>query len=56
MKRRFERHFSPAIVAAAKRVSFTDAWDLLAETEDESDKFFERIVEAARDAGKKRFI
>ena len=45
-----------AIVAAAKRVDFTRAWDLLAETEDESDKFFERIVEAERDAWKKRFI
>lgn len=45
-----------ALVAAAKRVSFTDAWDLLAETEGESDEFFERIVEAERDALKKRFI
>lgn len=45
-----------AIVAAAKRVDFTEAWDLLAETEGESDKFFERIVEAERNALKKRFI
>ncbi|UCD44390.1 MAG: DEAD/DEAH box helicase [Candidatus Bathyarchaeota archaeon] len=45
-----------AIVATARRVDFTDAWDILAETEGESDKFFERIVEAERDALKKRFI
>ncbi|MCW3992099.1 MAG: DEAD/DEAH box helicase, partial [Candidatus Bathyarchaeota archaeon] len=45
-----------AIVAAAKRVDFTEAWDLLAETEGESNKFFERIVEAEREALKKRFI
>ena len=45
-----------AIVAAAKRVDFSEAWDLLAETEGESDRFFERIVEAERNALKKRFI
>ena len=45
-----------AIVAAAKRVDFTEAWDLLAETEGESNDFFERIVEAERNALKKRFI
>jgi len=45
-----------AIVAAAKRVDFTEAWDLLAETEGESDDFFERIVEAERNALKRRFI
>ena len=45
-----------AIVAAAKRVDFTEAWDLLAETDGESDKFFERIVEAERNALKRRFI
>ena len=44
------------IVAAAKRVEFTDAWDLLAETEGESDYFFERIVEAERKALSRRFI
>jgi len=45
-----------AIVAAAKRVDFTEAWDLLAETEGESNRFFERIVEAEREALKRRFI
>jgi len=45
-----------AIVATARRVDFTEAWDILAETEGESDKFFERIVEAEREALKKRFI
>jgi len=45
-----------AIVAAAKRVDFTEAWDLLAETDGESDEFFQRIVEAERNALKKRFI
>ena len=45
-----------AIVAAAKRVDFTEAWDLLAETEGESHEFFERIVEAERNALKRRFI
>ena len=45
-----------AIVATAKRVDFTEAWDLLAETEGESDEFFERIVEAERNALKRRFI
>jgi len=45
-----------AIVAAARRVDFTEAWDLLAETESESDRFFERIVEAEREALKRRFI
>ncbi len=44
-----------AIVAAAKRVDFTDAWDILAETEGESEEFFERIVEAERNALKKGF-
>ena len=44
-----------AIVAAAKRVNFTDAWDLLAETEGESEEFFERIVEAERNALKRGF-
>ncbi|MFB0558408.1 MAG: DEAD/DEAH box helicase [Candidatus Bathyarchaeia archaeon] len=45
-----------AIVAAAKRVDFTEAWDLLAETQKESDDFFERIVEAERNALKERFF
>jgi len=45
-----------AIVAAAKRVDFTEAWDLLAETNGESDEFFSRIVEAERNALKKRFM
>ena len=45
-----------AIVASGKRVDFTEAWDILAETEGESDGFFERIVEAERNALKKRFI
>ena len=45
-----------AIVSAAKRVDFTEAWDILAETEDETDDFFERIIEAERVALKKRFM
>ncbi len=45
-----------AIVAAAKRVDFTEAWDLLAETHGESDEFFGRIVEAERNALKERFF
>ncbi|UCH57355.1 MAG: DEAD/DEAH box helicase [Candidatus Bathyarchaeota archaeon] len=45
-----------AIVASAKRIDFTEAWDLLAETEGESDDFFERIVEAERNALKRRFL
>ena len=45
-----------AIVATGKRVDLTEAWDILAETEGESDAFFERIVEAERNAMKKRFI
>ena len=45
-----------AIVATAKRVDFTEAWDLLAETEGESNEFFERIVEAERKALSRRFI
>jgi ATP-dependent Lhr-like helicase len=44
------------IVAAAKRVDFTEAWDILAETAGESDDFFERIIEAERVALKKRFM
>jgi len=45
-----------AIVTSAKRVDFTEAWDILAETEGESDEFFERIVEAERNALKQRFM
>jgi len=45
-----------AIVATGKRVDLTEAWDILAETEGESDDFFERIIEAERNALKKRFI
>jgi ATP-dependent Lhr-like helicase len=44
-----------AIVATAKRVDFTDAWDLLAETEGESEEFFERVVDAERNALKRGF-
>jgi ATP-dependent Lhr-like helicase len=44
------------IVAAAKRVDFTEAWDILAQTEGESDYFFERIIEAERKALRRRFI
>ena len=44
------------IVAAAKRVENEAAWDILAETEGENDEFFERIVEAEREALKKRFM
>jgi ATP-dependent Lhr-like helicase len=45
-----------AIVAAAKNVDFTEAWDILAETKGESDEFYQRIVEAEREALKKRFM
>ncbi len=45
-----------AIIASARRVDFTEAWDILAETDGESDPFIERIVEAERTALKKRFI
>jgi ATP-dependent Lhr-like helicase len=45
-----------AIISAAKKVDFTEAWDILAETNDESDEFFKRIVEAERNALKKRFL
>lgn len=44
-----------AIIGAAKRVDITEAWDILAETEGESDSFFTRIVDAERDSLKKRF-
>jgi hypothetical protein len=45
-----------AIIATAKNVNFTEAWDILAETEGESDEFFTRIIEAEREALKKRFM
>ncbi len=45
-----------AIIGAAKRVDLTAAWDILAQTEGESDEFFNKIVEAERDALKKRFV
>ena len=45
-----------AIIGSAKHVDLTVAWDILAQTEDESDEFFNKIVEAERDALKKRFI
>jgi hypothetical protein len=32
------------------------AWDILAETEGEGDEFFERVIEAEREALKKRFM
>ena len=44
------------IIAAAKRVENEVAWDILAETEGEGDEFFERIVDAEREALKKRFM
>jgi len=44
-----------AIVSAAKRVDLTEAWDLLAETQGESEEFFERVVEAERNALKRGF-
>jgi ATP-dependent Lhr-like helicase len=44
------------IIAAAKRVDLTEAWDILAETQGESDEFFQRIIEAERTALKKRFM
>lgn len=44
------------IIAAAKRVENEIAWDILAETEGEGDDFFERVVEAEREALKKRFM
>ncbi|MBN2335697.1 hypothetical protein JXL21_09065, partial [Candidatus Bathyarchaeota archaeon] len=45
-----------AIVASAKRVDHTEAWDILAETGGEGDDFFERIVEAEREALRRRFM
>jgi len=45
-----------AIVASAKYVDPTEAWDILAETGDEGDAFFERIVEAEREALRRRFM
>ena len=45
-----------AIVASAKYVDITEAWDILAQTEGETDEFFERIVEAEREALRKRFM
>jgi len=44
-----------AIVSAAKRVDLTEAWDLLAETAGETEEFFERVVEAERNALKRGF-
>jgi ATP-dependent Lhr-like helicase len=44
------------IIAAAKRVDNEVAWDILAETDGEGDNFFEKIVEAEREALKKRFM
>ena len=45
-----------AIIASAKRIENEIAWDILAETEGESDEFFEKLVEAEREALKKRFM
>jgi hypothetical protein len=45
-----------AIIASAKRVDFTNAWDILAETEGESDEFFTQIIEAERESLKNRFM
>lgn len=45
-----------AIVASAKRVDFTEAWDILEETEDESEEFFKAIIDAERNALKNRFL
>jgi ATP-dependent Lhr-like helicase len=45
-----------AIIASAKRINFTDAWDILAETEGESDEFFTQIIEAERESLKNRFM
>lgn len=45
-----------AIIAAAKNVDLEEAWDILAETEGESDEFYKRVIEAEREALKKRFI
>jgi ATP-dependent Lhr-like helicase len=44
-----------AIIGSAKRVDLTVAWDILAETEGESNEFFTKLIEAERDALKKRF-
>ncbi|MFP3951359.1 MAG: DEAD/DEAH box helicase [Candidatus Bathyarchaeia archaeon] len=45
-----------AIIAAAKNVDFEEAWDILAETEGESEEFYKRVIEAEREALKRRFI
>jgi len=44
------------IVATARRIENEVAWDILADTEGESDEFFESIVDAEREALKKRFM
>lgn len=44
------------IIATARRIENEVAWDILAETEGEGDDFFERVVEAEREALKKRFM
>ena len=51
-----EQIIRAAIIGAAKRVDLTTAWDILSQTEDESDDFFKKLVDAERDALKKRFI
>jgi len=43
-------------VASAKYVDLTEAWDILAETQGEGDEFFERVVEAEREALRRRFM
>jgi ATP-dependent Lhr-like helicase len=45
-----------AIIASAKRVDLAEAWDILEETEGESEEFFKAIIEAERRALKSRFI
>jgi ATP-dependent Lhr-like helicase len=44
-----------AIIATAKNVNLTTAWDILAETIEETDQYYESILEAERTALKKRF-
>ena len=44
------------IIASARRIDFAEAWDILEETDDETDEFFQKIIEAERNALKSRFI
>jgi len=44
------------IIASARRVSLEEAWEILGTTIEESDYFYQRIVEAEKKSLKKRFM